>query len=255
MSSSDHNSLVVLSEEIAGANCTYGGVGIRSGLDDNGDGLLQPEEVESTTYACNGVPGTNGTDGVNSLVDIATETAGSNCAAGGFKVQCGPDIDGSGLLDSGEVNSTNHICHGEDGKRSLVAVASESAGGNCPTGGYLIKNGLDTNGNGILDSAEVLASSYVCHGSSALMRTSNAPWGGVCQRGGLRIETGIDENTNGILDDSEVDYIQYVCNLFVSGISAGMNSTCVLLSDSTVKAVNWGMAQPPIVSCLLRSPV
>jgi alpha-tubulin suppressor-like RCC1 family protein len=48
--------------------------------------------------------------------------------------------------------------------KSLVATATEGPGANCIYGGKKITSGLDANGNGTLDTAEVQATSYVCNG-------------------------------------------------------------------------------------------
>lgn len=51
------NSLTRVSAEAAGANCPYGGLQVRSGLDLNGNDTLEPTEVATTNYLCNGSPG------------------------------------------------------------------------------------------------------------------------------------------------------------------------------------------------------
>jgi hypothetical protein len=43
--------------EAAGANCTYGGNRVSSGLDTNANGVLDAGEVTATSYNCNGAPG------------------------------------------------------------------------------------------------------------------------------------------------------------------------------------------------------
>ena len=45
------------------AACPNGGIQVQVGLDDNSSGILDPVEVDQTTYICNGAPGVNGTDG------------------------------------------------------------------------------------------------------------------------------------------------------------------------------------------------
>lgn len=47
--------LTLASAEPAGENCPYGGYKIESGLDNDGDGILDPEEVTQTEYVCNGL--------------------------------------------------------------------------------------------------------------------------------------------------------------------------------------------------------
>jgi hypothetical protein len=39
--------------EPAGPNCAFGGQAIQTGLDTNGDGILEPGEVKKTSYVCN----------------------------------------------------------------------------------------------------------------------------------------------------------------------------------------------------------
>jgi alpha-tubulin suppressor-like RCC1 family protein len=53
---------------------------------------------------------------------------------------------------------------GPTGPKSLVASAPEPIGANCFNGGRKETTGLDTNGNGVLDTAEVLHTSFVCNG-------------------------------------------------------------------------------------------
>src|SRR6185295_18778590 len=54
---------------------------------------------------------------------------------------------------------------GAAGQNALVAVAAEAAGANCSGGGISVRSGIDSNGNGTLDAAEVTNTSYVCNGS------------------------------------------------------------------------------------------
>ena len=52
------SSLVTTSEELAGANCPFGGTKIETGLDTNANGTLEPAEVNAaaTSYVCNVAP-------------------------------------------------------------------------------------------------------------------------------------------------------------------------------------------------------
>lgn len=49
-----HNSLINVTEEISGNNCTSGGLKIEVGIDINNNGILDSVEVQSTHYICNG---------------------------------------------------------------------------------------------------------------------------------------------------------------------------------------------------------
>src|SRR5215470_2648818 len=42
-----------------GDTCKYGGTKVNSGLDNNGNGVLDDTEVTATNYVCNGSPGSN----------------------------------------------------------------------------------------------------------------------------------------------------------------------------------------------------
>ncbi|HOB72184.1 MAG TPA: hypothetical protein PKM18_10430, partial [bacterium] len=56
-----------ISDEPAGDNCVDGGKKIDSGIDTNGDGVLQENEIQSTDYVCNGEAGVDGADGADGL--------------------------------------------------------------------------------------------------------------------------------------------------------------------------------------------
>jgi hypothetical protein len=104
------NSLVAVVPQSAGASCPSGGEKVTSGLDTNGDGVLEPAEVTSTSYVCNGTNGTTGSagsQGLNSLVGIVIEPAGANCSSGGERVTSGLGTNGDGVLQASEVTSTS----------------------------------------------------------------------------------------------------------------------------------------------------
>ena len=54
--------------------------------------------------------GADGADGKSSLVVVADEVAGDNCANGGTKISSGLDENGNGTLDANEVESSSYIC-------------------------------------------------------------------------------------------------------------------------------------------------
>ncbi len=150
------------------SNCPTGGITVLSGIDTNGNGVLDPSEVTNTQYVCNGA---NGANGIPALVAMTTEPAGANCATGGKKVSAGLDTNGNGILDTAEITSTSYICNGASGTNgtnglnTLLAIVAESAGANCLYGGSKITSGLDTNANGVLDASEVTSTKYVCNGA------------------------------------------------------------------------------------------
>ncbi|HIE66306.1 MAG TPA: hypothetical protein EYQ01_10975, partial [Nitrospira sp.] len=87
----------------------------------------------------------------------------------------------------------------------------------CPTGGILVETGIDENGNGFLDAAEVDQSEKLCNGATgatgaqALLLLSDEPIGPNCSFGGVRIDSGLDSNINNTLDPSEITETKFVC--------------------------------------------
>ena len=86
-----------------GAICSQGGVDYKSGVDSNGDGVLEDSEVTHDAYICNGEAG--------DLLSVVSVDAGNAvCADGGTQVNVGPDTNGNGTLDDSEITSTTYIC-------------------------------------------------------------------------------------------------------------------------------------------------
>jgi Regulator of chromosome condensation (RCC1) repeat len=210
------NSLIsVMSETV---NCPNGGQAIRTGLDDNSDGLLQPSEVDSVVYVCNGL------DGSTSLIRRADEFPGLNCEHGGQAVFSGLDIDKDDYLDATEIQSTSYVCNGADGADgadgydSLFSFGPEPVGVNCANAGKIISTGLDVNLNGVLDSTEILNQAYVCNGVdgatglNTLVNVVEITAGATCAAGGQRIESGLDLNVDSNLDAGEITLTKIVCN-------------------------------------------
>lgn len=87
----------------------------------------------------------------------------------------------------------------------------------CPHGGSVVSSGLDDDGNGVLDDAEVANRSVVCRPGpmpappEVQVRLVAEPRGNHCSAGGTAVESGLDDNRNGVLDDGEVTHIDYAC--------------------------------------------
>ena len=112
------SSVVRLDAEPAGANCAEGGVAIRSGLDDDRNGVLSEGEVASTEYICNGGDGVDGMDGMDGMdgtdgvaVRVSAAPWGGECVHGGTRVEVGRDDDGDGVLGDDEVDETQYACN------------------------------------------------------------------------------------------------------------------------------------------------
>jgi hypothetical protein len=119
--------LLTVTPEEAGAQCSEGGYKIVSGYDANANGVLDPEEISSTSYVCNGSTGSAGADGATALVSVSGESPGENCAAGGFRVDAGLDANGNGVLDPGEVTSTAYACNGASYTTELSANSTSAS--------------------------------------------------------------------------------------------------------------------------------
>ncbi len=239
--------------EPAGKNCPNAGVALLSGPDTNRNGVLDSTEITATQYVCNG---TDGHDGKDSLIKTTSVAKGSTaCPTGGIAMATGLDANGNGSLDKDEISCTNYVCNGATGAQgpagaqgptgargamgapgatgpqgpagapgtnglaSLVVLMPQAVGSEyCSNGGQGIYTGLDLNGDKLLQSNEVLASSFVCNGANgaqgltALVASSAEPAGSNCPQGGTRIDTGLDLDGNAKLDTSEVTQTSYACN-------------------------------------------
>ena len=84
-SDGSNGALVNVADEPAGSNCEAGGSAIETGPDDNGNGMLDADEVTATQYLCDPVvPPPVG----DVLTSLAAEPVGSaNCPFGGIAAE------------------------------------------------------------------------------------------------------------------------------------------------------------------------
>jgi hypothetical protein len=113
--SAGSTALVAIVDEPSGTNCAGGGKKISVGMDSDGDGALDADEITSHDYICDGEDGNDGTNGHNSLVSIDPAAPSRECNNGGINVQSGLDVNDNGVLDSGEVSSSRLVCNGDTG--------------------------------------------------------------------------------------------------------------------------------------------
>lgn len=192
--------------------------------------LLIGTLVALALVGCGGA-GSDGTDGLSTLVAVTTEVAGSNCAAGGSRIGAGPDANANGVLDASEVSSIQFVCNGATGAAG-VDGASGSTGATGPAGpagstGATGATGATgpagpagpTGPTGATGStgATGLAGS---DGLSTLVKLTAESAGSNCANGGTMITAGMDTNRNGALDALEVVSTSYVC-----GGANGTNGT------------------------------
>jgi len=150
------------------STCPQGGILVETGIDENGNGLLDDAEVDNAEKVCNGQ---NGASGLNSLVALNNEPVGANCANGGLRIDSGLDANANGSLEASEIGQTRYVCNpdaiagpaGNDGLNSLISFADEPPGANCPYGGMRVDGGLDANANGSLESSEITSTQFVCN--------------------------------------------------------------------------------------------
>ncbi len=140
-------SLLRIIDEPAGAHCANGGHAVQSGLDKNGNGILDDNEVTATAYLCTAQSGPNGE---SSLVRVIEERPGANCRSGGHVVQSGLDANGNGILDAGEVSSSTYLC---DPRASTlwsqignVGARYQHGAAALPGGRVLVTGGSDEHG-------------------------------------------------------------------------------------------------------------
>lgn len=248
--------LVELSDEFASTECPNGGQRIDAGRDANRNASLDEDEITSSSFVCSGAQGANGADAASGMdgpdgadgpdgvkgpdvvgddgqpghdggltaVNVTHEAPGDACAAGGQRIEIGPDANGDGVIDAGSSTETAYVCDGVDGASgtpsvaALVLTSEEAPGAQCQHGGTRIDYGADADGNSSLDPGELEGTRYVCDGSSGSAGTapvfavSVEPVGANCAYGGKRVDYGQDEDADGELDASEVTGTQYTCD-------------------------------------------
>lgn len=108
---------------VGDVNCPAGGIQVETGIDLNGNSLLDTVEVTKTQKVCNGAAGEAGASGLNALVTLGNEEAGASCASGGVRIDSGQDVNLNGVLDNSEKMATTYICNGSSSLSSQVNIA------------------------------------------------------------------------------------------------------------------------------------
>lgn len=252
---------VAVVDEPAGANCAAGGKRLLVGIDTSGDGQLQAAEVSSTAYVCNGEAGTGGAagpagpagpsgpGGTGSLLSMSPEPAGGNCPAGGTFVRSGPDTDGNGVLDAGEVAQSAYVCQGAtgatgatgaNGTSSLLAVTPEAAGGNCTHGGTQVRSGVDADGDGVLDAGEVAQTAYVCNPPPAGLTWVSTAASVEADANTGYITTAMSEVAVTLPDNPAIGSVVRVSGLGVGGWRLAQRAGTSIGTDNLPAGASWG---------------
>lgn len=108
-----------------GDQCPAGGVEVATGIDENGNGLLDNNEIDDSGVICNGE---HGADGRNSLL-LVDDQVGDSCPAGGVRVRAGLDDNRDGALNApDEVDDTAIACAASAGGVRLVQIGRYESG-------------------------------------------------------------------------------------------------------------------------------
>ena len=185
-SGADANEVLVRTEgRNADHLCEAGGADIFIGNDLNSNGILEENEVTSTTRLCHGktglsgpqgATGPNGGNGIASLVNTSVLNYGNDtCFYGGLLIESGLDLNNSNSLEDSEVISQEFVCNGAIGSNGINGNQGYSAlveqvqpPQYLCSAGFIINFGID-NGygmgiaeDGIMHADEVIDSLKVC---------------------------------------------------------------------------------------------
>jgi hypothetical protein len=249
-------SAIATSDEVAGENCENGGTRVDHGLDANGNGALDAEEVKGTTYVCNGAageagqpgqagapgaPGAGGQDAVQALIVTTSIAAGVECPNGGVQIDAGMDTDDNGTLEPTEITSSTVACNGAPGANGLTALVvtrPEPTGINCAAGGTRIDTGLDMNGDQQLQVSEISQTSYVC-GARSCDAATEVSFGGRCYYlDGAACGTGYGLAPQSILTTIAGSFVGK------NNKTVASQSCCIQHSEQTTESQDWGMVAP-----------
>jgi hypothetical protein len=101
--------------EPRGPNCTYGGVAIHRGIDQDRDFVLDDLEILETAYECNDTPPT--------LVRTDALAPDLTCPTGGTATRTGIDDNDDGVLEDAEIDQTEILCGAAETWRGDFAAA------------------------------------------------------------------------------------------------------------------------------------
>lgn len=123
--------------------CPNGGRAVSWGSDVNGSGLLDPSELEGSTYVCAHARGVGRAGSIALVAKTPLPPRDGHCPAGGMLVQSGIDRDDDGVLASSEVDRATFACNrfGGAALEATVEVSDAAPGRACTYGGKRIRVG------------------------------------------------------------------------------------------------------------------
>ncbi len=149
--------------------CPNGGITVEGGIDSNANKILDPAEVTSTQYVCNGSPGAAGAAGAVGPTG-AIGLAGPTGATGAIG-PAGPTGSTGATGPTGLVGAT-----GKNGNNSAIQVCIipvfslaniQSCSDKATTAATLTQSGTDTTGRGLPDDPSGITSSVLVCGAGA----------------------------------------------------------------------------------------
>ncbi len=169
-------SVYVIHGTVPAGSCPNNGVTVDTGVDTNGNAVLDNFEITGSQYLCSWSTGNNG---LNGIAAFTNEPSGANCNAGGNKTSFGLDANQNNLLDSTEVASFTYICNGANGVSGLngtngAAGATGTNGTNGATGAAGVNGTNGTaglNGTNGQNGATGLAGSVWLNGTGVPLNT------------------------------------------------------------------------------------
>jgi hypothetical protein len=100
---------------------------------------------------------------------MTPESAGSNCANGGTRIDVGVDDNSNGVLGTNEIDQTQYVCDGGSSNNTmLTSISTPLSNMGCDAGGRVVSHGLDngdgsgTYANGVLETGEIDSSTTFC---------------------------------------------------------------------------------------------
>ena len=88
-----NRSTAILQRELLSADeCQFGGTAIDTGIDENGNGFLDSEEVDQTHILCHSEPGPS------SLIMMSSSGINTECPHGGKRLESGVDLNGNHVV-------------------------------------------------------------------------------------------------------------------------------------------------------------
>jgi hypothetical protein len=256
--------LAAVSSAAPAGSCPNGGITVSTGVDANGNGVLDASETTNTQYVCNGAPGTigtngtNGSNGTNALVRMTA--AGSGCTTGGTKVEAGLDSNGNGVLDASEIGSTGYVCDGAIGTTGATGAAGATGpAGSAGSAGATGATGAQ--GPAGAAGATGATGAIGANGATSLMLITPLANGNAnCAYGGQQTTSGVDSNGNNVLDAAEVTATGYACNgapaglpwVDATGTSAQAQSNTGYLAHNDLAEVVVTLPPNPNVGDIVR---